>query len=232
MKTARTIIGVAIAAALALSVNDAFAKGWAQKNAPWAQKNGLFSKARVGNRMCYAMRNSSFEVVNPATLDGQSRAVYNEMVRVLRGGGTPGLGLALDNPGNGTQAAVSQTGGNCGSGAWTKIQLSSFKGNTISGTFFCPTSAHGGLNPVELAKNQQHTLWINQDRNMTPGSGTPLVRGQQTNTAWDQGLVTVIRVNEMPVKAGTNYLMFDPYPGKTAGVGGFPEGRIIQFDVK
>lgn len=232
MRTAKNIIGIAIAAALAFSVSDAFAKGWGTRAMPWAKRNAAFGTYAAKSGLArWAKRNTSFEVVDAKTLGGQERQIYDSMVNVLKANATPGLGMILEDPGNGVRAAVTRGGGNCGSGQWPAIELSGLRGGKVNALIFCPTSGHTGQ-AVEFGKNQQHTLWINQNKNYTPGSGTPLVRGQQTNPAQDNGFVTVVRVKDIPMQPGTNFLMFDPFPGRTAGVGGFPEGRIVEFNVK
>ncbi len=173
-----------------------------------------------------AIKNSkikkAWSYVDVKKADPAIQACHAGLMTVLRGGATPAFGIALFDPGSG--AKVSQTQSAKGRNA--KIKISGFKGKTLDAILLLPTSAHGGLNPDTLVKaGQSHTVWVNQNNNTTPGSGKMVVGG-----AGAKGWVTVVQA-KIPVKQGKNYLLFDPKPGSTAGVGGFAEGRTIEFDI-
>lgn len=107
-------------------------------------------------------------------------------------------------------------------------------GGVVPGIAMMPTSGHYGLDPKQLAQDQRHTLWMvhgTESYTARTAENTVVDGVQSFGPAGQRELVTAVRT-EIPLRPGSNRLHFDPYPGKSAGVGGYPGGRTIEFIVK
>ena len=153
--------------------------------------------------------------------DREVNESYEEMVNDLNGGATPAIqifprdlprGISFDQVPTGEKDPMHEV-------------VKGLKGGSISAVLLLPTSGHFGTPASEVAKNQKHTVWVVH----SDGSKSTVVDGAASFDG--KAVVTAVRA-EIPLKPGVNKVFFDPYPGKTGGVGGFAAGRTWIYEVK
>lgn len=159
--------------------------------------------------------------VNPSIAkDREINSAYKGMLKDLKDSATPALqifprelpaGIAFDTVPTGESDPMHET-------------VKGLKTDSITAVLLLPTSAHFGTDPAALAKNQKLTVWVEHN-----GIKTTIVDGAPTFDG--KSMVTAVRA-QIPLKPGINKVFFDPYPGKTAGVAGFPGGRTWIYEVK
>ncbi|MCB9554736.1 MAG: hypothetical protein H6707_01450 [Deltaproteobacteria bacterium] len=157
---------------------------------------------------------------------------FDTMMYTLRNNVTPPLFVVPhQTPSIGITGVGAQEGKN------TTFTLKGAKpGDKIMMWAFCPTSAHGGLNPDALVKaGQNHSLWVST-KNYADTSCMIVQAAAQnpfdktaTKGPWITTVEFEVEVTKEMADAKKFSLYFDPKPGYTAGVGGFGWGRTVDF---
>ncbi len=214
-------------APLALSVitTSADAAGWRGKHRLRVGHGRLagwkLRQAVPGAR--FAVRNSQIKGKgNPAyydySRDTQVKAEVKRMEGVLNGRATPGYNIFLF-PKPGVRITPGQDSLKICSGG---------KACTVDAIAVMPTSGHvPGRTAQQLAKDQRHTIWTVAGNKGYRDKSNVLIDGAPSKG----NLVTVVKFN-LQLKPGANYVYFDPYPGRTAGVVGFADGRTHKLVVE
>ncbi len=112
---------------------------------------------------------------------------------------------------------------------WELSGLKDAAGNTrsLKVDLFAPVSGHVGgtlqamqANADSYSKTNIHKIWL-----VTPKGQSTLLHNGPATGAHVTHLIRELSFGEK----GTYKLYFDPLPGHTAGIGGFPSGRTVEI---